>query len=58
MLCFRCWQLGMGGADISPKADFLPLATSGARAFIDRSGGGDYMQKQQSALTVIFKLVV
>ena len=44
--------------DICPKADSPPLllATSRAGAFIDRVGG--YMQKQQSSLTVIFKLVI
>ena len=43
-------------ADVRPKADSHPLlATSRARAFIDRSAGGGgrggfYMQKQHSQL--------
>ena len=36
--------------DVCPKADSPTLATSGARAFIDGSGGGDYMHKQHSQL--------
>ena len=57
-----CWEVcfisdastwGWGRANICPKADspFPPptLATNGARAFIDRSGG-NYMQKQHCQL--------
>ena len=52
MLYFRCWHL-------CPRADsthFL-LATSGARAFIDRRRGID-VGTAQSTLTVIFKLII
>ena len=45
-------------ADICPKADPHPqqLATSGARAFVDRRKGL-HAEAAQSALTVIFILV-
>ena len=52
-LYFSSWHLGVMVVDISPKANSLhPMAASGARAFIDRTGAavGDYMQKQQSWL--------
>ena len=47
-------------ADACPKAKFPPpLATSLAGDFIDRGwGGGSYMQKQQSALTVSSRLAI
>ena len=49
--------------DISPKANSLsPLAASGARAFIDRTGGGGWVglhaETAELAMTVIFKLVI
>ena len=44
-------------ADICPKADSPPpLATSGARAFVDRRKGL-HAEATRSALTVIFTLV-
>ena len=58
MLYFRCQQL-VGRVDLCPRADsthFL-LATSGARAFIDRKMGID-VGTAQSTLTVIFKLII
>ena len=58
MLYFRCRQL-VGRVDLCPRADsthFL-LATSGARAFIDRKMGID-VGTAQSTLTVIFKLII
>ena len=48
---------GQGRVDICPKADSrLPPVTSGARGFIDRRRGL-HAGTEQSALTVIFKLV-
>ena len=60
LLCFRCWQPGRGRVvDICPKSDFLPtslpVATSEARAFINRRGL--HAGTAQSALTVIFRLL-
>jgi len=47
---FALFQMPPGGvgrrADICPKADFPPVAATGARAFIDRRRG--HMQKQYS----------
>ena len=55
MLYFRCCIWGGGRVDICPKADsHHPLATSGAR---DR-GKGLQVETAQSAVTVIFKLVI
>ena len=46
-------------ADICPKADSHPPATSGARAFIDRVGVGElHVETAQSSLTIIFKVVI
>ena len=60
MLYFRCWQLRGRVADICPKADSpLPvLGTSGTRGFIDRRWGVLHVERAQSSLTVIFKLVI
>ena len=57
MLYFRCRQL-VGRVDLCPRADSpnFPLATSGARTFIDRRSGL-HAEMAQSALPVIFKLV-
>ena len=43
--------------DICPKVD-SPPNKQGVRAFIDRVIGVDYMQKQQSSMTVSIKLVI
>ena len=45
--------------DLYPRADspHFPLATSGAKAFIDRRRGLD-VGTAQSTLTVIFKLII
>ena len=47
-------------ADICPKADSpLPiLGTSGTRGFIDRRWGVLHVERAQSFLTVVFKLVI
>ena len=47
-------------ADIRPKADSPPptLGTSGTRGFIDRRWGVLYIERTQSSLTVVFKLVI
>ena len=60
MLYFRCWQLRRRVADICPKADSPPpiLGTSGTRSFIDRKWGVLHVERAQSSLTVIFKLVI
>ena len=52
MLYFRCPKLGRGRADIYLSKGQLPPSTGKlwARAFIDRSGGGTYTQKQHSQL--------
>ena len=45
--------------DVCPKADSPTLATSGARAFINRRWEwGLHTETAQSALTVLFKLVI
>ena len=46
---WNAWQKSVQRPTMPPKAP-CPLATSGARAFIDGSGGGDYMHKQHSQL--------
>ena len=58
MFYFRCRQL-VGRVDLYPRADspHFPLATSGAKAFIDRRRGLD-VGTAQSTLTVIFKLII
>ena len=51
MLYFRCRQL-VGRVDLCPRADSpnFPLATSGARTFIDRRRGIDVGTAQHSQL--------
>ena len=58
LLYFRCQQLETGWIRmaICPKTSSSLLATSGARAFIDRRGL--HAETAQPSLTVIFRLVI
>ena len=56
MLYFGCRQCGEGGL-LSKKRLLLPTNNHWARAFID-GGRGLHVETAQSALTVIFKLVL
>ena len=55
LLNFRCWQLGGEGGLLSKG--WLPPLTIRGQELLEPEGGG-YMQKQQSALTVIWKLII
>ena len=55
LLNFRCWQLGGEGGLLSEG--WLPPLTIRGQELLEPEGGG-YMQKQQSALTVIWKLII
>ena len=57
MLYFRCWQLRAVGRGHLSKGQLIPLATSGARAFIGRRRGL-HAETAQATLTVIFKLII
>ena len=64
MLYFKCWQLAGEGGDIYPKADSpapipAPASQWGKSFYRHECSGvhaGPTCRKQQSALTVIFKL--